>query len=493
MGTMIFLLPADLSLDKVHELERAWIATPDHMPCPTQVHVELNHLIVERSVQESGYLNAPWSIDGAGRLMGATATLIERSTPYHLLVELARGKVNQLRTQAAECQEKGLVLPATCEELIRRATRAVCRGVLAVSADEANEAGQSALILSHQAAEQLIRDYMNYLLQLHDQRQVRMETTLSCQVSASPPQDEATDLTKLFDTIEVAFPWSTIEANPGRYDWAQQDIVLEWATKEGLPVTGGPLIDLSAMQLPDWLWVWERDLTSLGRFMSEYVAAALKRHGHHVRRWHLTSASNSSSVLSLSEPELLWLTIHLARAARRIDPGLDMIVRVAQPWCDQMAGETRHQSTFHFAETLVRELRLSALDLELVMGVTPRGSYCRDLLDTSRLLDAYAELGVPLRVTLGYPSAGTVDPKADPELRVDAGHWCSTIQEATQAKWAAAFGMLALSKPYVEAVNWVSLTDADRHQFPHCGLLDAAGKPKPAWEALQQLRDTYFR
>ena len=39
------------------------------------------------------------------------------------------------------------------------------------------------------------------------------------------------------------------------------------------------------------------------------------------------------------------------------------------------------------------------------MGVTPRGSYCRDLLETSRILDLYALLGLPLRVTLGYPSS----------------------------------------------------------------------------------------
>src|SRR5207244_10939733 len=101
MGTMTFLRPADLSPSAVHELERAWVATPDHVPCPTHVQVEFNRLIVEGQEEQSGYLNVPWSIDGAGRLMGTTATLLERSLPYRLLVELARGKVNQLRSQAA--------------------------------------------------------------------------------------------------------------------------------------------------------------------------------------------------------------------------------------------------------------------------------------------------------------------------------------------------------------------------------------------------------
>src|SRR5262249_35662377 len=148
------------------ELERAWAATPDRMPCLTHVRLECKRLIVERQVQESGYLNVPWSIEGGGRLMGGTATLIERSSPYYLVVELARGKVNQLRSQAARWRQEGLLLPATVEELIRCATRAVCRGIFAVSVDEANEAGQLALGLSHQAGEQLVRDYMNHALTL---------------------------------------------------------------------------------------------------------------------------------------------------------------------------------------------------------------------------------------------------------------------------------------------------------------------------------------
>ena len=84
-----------------------------------------------------------------------------------------------------------------------------------------------------------------------------------------------------------------------------------------------------------------------------------------------------------------------------------------------MAQEDRTHSPFIFADTLIRAgLNLAAVDMEWVMGVTPRGSYCRDVLDASRLLDMYALLGVPLRVTLGYPSAAGPDLDADPEMRL---------------------------------------------------------------------------
>src|SRR5206468_4851307 len=119
-------------------------------------------------------------------------------------------------------------------------------------------------------------------------------------------------------------------------------------------------------------------------------------------------------------------------------------------WGDYMAGQEHTHSPFEFADTLVRTgLKLQALDIELAMGVWPRGSYCRDLLDASRILDLYALLGVPVQVTLGYPSAAVADTEADPDLLVDAGRWRSGIDPATQADWTATFAELAVCKPYV--------------------------------------------
>src|SRR5260370_23757818 len=129
-------------------------------------------------------------------------------------------------------------------------------------------------------------------------------------------------------------------------------------------------------------------------------------------------------MLSLGEDELLWLTIRLVQVARQVDPTLELVVGISQPWGEYMAVEDRSHSPFIFADTLVRtDLNLAALNVELVMGVTPRGSYCRDLLETSRLLELYSHLGLPLWGTLGFPSPATSDPRADPDLRLDPGYW----------------------------------------------------------------------
>jgi hypothetical protein len=108
-------------------------------------------------------------------------------------------------------------------------------------------------------------------------------------------------------------------------------------------------------------------------------------------------------------------------------------------------------------------------------------------------LNLYVLLGVPLRVTLGYPAAKGPDPQADPDQRVAGGSWHGPYSPAVQADWASAFTALAVCRPQVQAVHWVHLSDVHAHQFPHCGLLDAKGNPRPVLDRLRQLREEHLQ
>ena len=66
------------------------------------------------------------------------------------------------------------------------------------------------------------------------------------------------------------------------------------------------------------------------------------------------------------------------------------------------------------------------------------------------MLDLYALLGLPLQVTLGYPSAPGHDPAGDPEMVPGAGRWREGFSPEAQADWAEAFAGLALCKKIVE-------------------------------------------
>ena len=52
-------------------------------------------------------------------MMTSSGTLMERSAPYHIAIELARGKINQLRCQVSEWTLGGLLMPDTLAERFR--------------------------------------------------------------------------------------------------------------------------------------------------------------------------------------------------------------------------------------------------------------------------------------------------------------------------------------------------------------------------------------
>src|SRR5207253_1626973 len=113
--------------------------------------------------------------------------------------------------------------------------------------------------------------------------------------------------------------------------------------------------------------------------------------------------------------------------------------------------------------------------------------------EVCRLLDQYAVLSTPVQVKLSYPSSDAADANADVELKFAAGRWGAGFTPESQADWAAKFAALALCKPYVSGVFWDHLSDGDRHRYPNCGLLDAAGQPKPALEQVRRLRAAHLK
>ncbi len=498
MGTMSFLLPEKLSPEAARELERACVlGGQDDMPSPGQVEIASGRLFVHRNVEESGALAAPWQVGGNGRLMVSTGTLIERSSPYHFLVELARGQINHLRCQVAEWQSSGLKLSEELNRAVLAATHAFGKAVSEPDSQAADTLAETALTAYTAAADELVRQYVEQMFEARHQRLPRLDTLFGCRLStASELQSlQADAVFQLGNSICLPVVWSEIQPDEGEFRWETLDALTSWAADQGLAVSAGPLIDFSPTQLPEWIKQWRRDVTALADTLTAFVQAAVRRYRGQVRTWILTGASNSSaSPWSLTEDEVLWLTVQLGAAARQIDANVSLTVGIAEPWGEYLATDGHAHSPFVFADTLVRSsMNVSALDLEIVMGVSPRGCYCRDLLDTSRLLDLYSLLGVPLRVTLGYPSSAGPDALADPELHAGAGHWRQGYTAEAQAEWATQVAALALCKPVVRAVHWSHLADNAPHLHPHCGLFDARGEPKLALAHLRKLRELHVQ
>ena len=498
MGVLYFQLPPQLAGDDPirQDLERASVAGgQENMPYLTEATIEAERLVMRRPVNDSGSIHAPWRIQTAGQLMTSSATLLERPSAYPLTIELARGKVNQVRGQTADWVMGGLCLTPPLDQLIREATVAYGQAMMDLPNVSAYPAAETALQKSHAAAHELTTAYIEQVFRLRHEHQPKLESHLSCRLGATEPSaDLEGPFRNAFNAVTLPFAWRDIEPTRGKYDWTAADHRTDWAAAHGLKMIGGPLIDFGGRNLPQWLWESDHDLNDLNRLLCEYVDTVVRRYQKRIRVWQITAGTNCPGILARRDDELIWLTLRLAECARRVNPHLEIIVGIAHPWGDYLAQQERSKTPFVFADDLLRMgLKPSAIDLELIMGVSPRGSYCRDLLDTSRLLDLYALLGVPMQATLGYPSALASPEHADSDQRVNLGYWRSGYSAESQADWAAAFTALVLCKPYVRAVQWSHWSDAEAHPFPNCGLVDSQGRAKPALTPLAELRSAHLK
>jgi hypothetical protein len=496
MGTLNFLLPPDMPEAACVEMERACISGgQDHMPHATHAAIHDGRLVLTRAIHESGYMLAPWEVPGFGRLMLRSSTVIERPAPYYLSQELARGTINQIRGQAADWLMGGLVMGSDLIDNIRRATLTFSKTLTASKPADLNAMSQQTLIQGCKAAEDLVSAYVNQVFQIRHQRQPRLDALLGCRFSGLPRTSVLEQqLTAAFNAGSALVPWSTLEPKEGDLRWEPLDKIIAWLQSKNLSVLAGPLLDFSGFGLPDWLWAKDLDLTLLCDYQCEFVERVVQRYKGRVQHWQLTAGSNITGVVGRSEDELLWLTLRLIETARQSDAGVELSIGLAQPFGDYLAQRDRAHSPLAFADTLLRTgVKLAGLSLELLMGVDPRGSYCRPTLETSRVLDLYSFLGVPLQVTLGYPSDSRLDPLADRDQSLNTGCWRGGFAPASQADWASSFASLALCKPFVRQVIWSHADDGAPHQFPQTGVVDAQGNAKPVLERLAALRKEHLK
>ncbi len=251
---------------------------------------------------------------------------------------------------------------------------------------------------------------------------------------------------------------------------------------------------MSPIRLPSWLpskWV---DPQVVANLMLDFLEAALERYRDQIKHWMISSGMNDPSLLELDEEESLWLNTQLYSAAHQSHPAGEFSLGLAQPWGEAVAKGSPAYSPFVYADALLRSrVMLASLDLELVFGVSPRGSVCRDRLDLSRLFDLYGLLGIPLKVTLGYPGGSGPDAHADDvAYRLDPSYPPEAWTADAQAGWVDLAARLAVCKPFVSAVTYAHYTDAQPHLFPHLGLVDGNGKPRPALAKLRELREKYL-
>jgi hypothetical protein len=469
--------------------DRAYLSGLDQIPWQCRTRLKDNELVIERAVNDSGKLHIPFPLATGGETTVSTGTLMQRERPYHLEIELARGKLNQVRNQSAEWQSMGLILTPATDVAMRRAIETFSQAV--TTQDDATlsaERARQALGMAVEAGDHLADSYIEQALALRHRQAPRLPTALGLRLDPRMlPASALSQLTGTFNSVTVPLTWRNVEAVEGDFQWTVFDRLIEWFTGHGVQVCGGPLVRLDDFGLPDWLTLWEGDFDGLLSVATEYVGRVVERYRGKIGLWQCAARVNVGEALGLKEEQKLQLSVQTLEAARRLDPDTPAIICFDQPWGEYLRKTEYALSPLHFADALVRAgLQLAGIGLEINVGYYPAGTWSRDRLEISRMLDLWSCLGLPLHVMLTVPSGEQPDPKARAASAPLPGmsHWTPEAQ----SNWVKRFVPMLLAKSYIHSIVWNQLCDSDVHEFPHGGLFDAANAAKPAFATLAGLR-----
>ena len=491
MGVMRFLIQPVELLDDWPEMYRAYVTGFDRHVFPTRVELDGDVMTCRRPHSDSGKLHVAFPVEGFGRPVLSTSSLPEREAPYLLPLELARGKIGELRDQSATWELAKMAIPEEYRRAERRAFHLFSQATAAqADLSHASRLAREALQEACSATDHLLNSYTRQRLAVSQHVPTSPPASLGCLLEELPDEATRESFCSTFQAIAVPITWKQIEPNEGEYRWDLLDRLIDWASDRRLILRGGPLINLAAGGLPDWLAQWEHDVLNMQSFVCDFVETAITRYQGRIRLWEVSAYGNSGGALALSEENRLGLVARTLESAIKSDDDAQLFIRVDQPWGDYQARGQHRLSPFQFVDAIVRSnLGLAGVNLEINVGYRPRGCSSRDLLGFSRLIDHWSMLGIQLHVTLAFPSSDGIDPAADDDLEVDKSTWRQDCSEQTQSDWIRTFVPLLMSKPSVTGVYWSHFSDGQPHRLPNAGLIRADGVPKPGLDVLRELQD----
>lgn len=446
MGPFHFDLPPDLPPAGRAATASGWLINGyDHTPVMAARTVSNARLSLVRDETESSHLAAAWPTADGPRTV-TTATLRPRPEPYQLLVELARGAVNRVRTFAAELATVNVALPPSLAAELAAVSRSFGRTVLGTS-DDPSDHPEAVMAAAGRVADGLAALLSEERFRTRAQRGP-LETRFGCRVSRPLAPTDAAIYAATFNAVRLVPDWAAIEPTEAGFNWATLDPLVHWASDAGLAVSIGPIIDVADGTFPDWLRSWAGDVPTLTAFLSDFVATVVARYRQRCRVWQLLNGFNHANALGLGEDDRVKLAARLLETAREVDPDGTWLIGLAQPWGDYLAKPGHAYSPFVLVDTLLRAgFDLGGLELEILSGSSARCSPPRDALDVVQLLESYDTLGVPLDIALGRPL---------PDLA------------------AVALAETCLAAPTVRAVHWDSfLVDDPATRVPGSSLLAA--------------------
>jgi len=476
------------------DLNGSYLVGTDGVPLRAEIEFRNGEILCRKRAHGPAGLALLWPIKGMGRVLLETSRLQERHEPYNLSVELARGRLMRISQKR---EDWGLFDYEDMGQLGAELDRARDLFIESLKADEPARAAclaDEALEIATIAGEKLSLFHADVFLDRRSQGGTLPRHLFGCGIDPACT-DEAyrRRILEAFDFVCLPILWRNLEPKEQEYHWATLDAWVEWLTRHRMPIKACPLVAFNERNIPDWLYIWEHDFDTVRDLVYEHIRRIVERYGGHVQAWGVISGIHADNTFGFTFEQLMELTRMAAVLTKQLVPRATTIVELVAPWGEYYARNQRTIPPLLYADMAVQSgINFDAFGLQLYFGVGIDGMYVRDMFQISSLIDRIGSLGKPVHITaVQVPSASTPDrwdAWGGALSPAEGGIWHEAWNEQVQARWLRDFYTVALSKPFVETVAWRDLTDQRGHYLPHGGLLRADMSPKPAFQALRQLR-----
>lgn len=444
---------------------------------------------IGREIDESGKLNIVWPTSCMGNVCLSSTSLRVCEEPYSLAVEIARGTVFRLKSQTSEWQRIGLKLPDTFFSLAEESLNELLLGLTSADDPRAQlERSQKAIDLALRASVELCNAFSQQALDARRNNEGRLSTLLGVRLTPELLLGNVGNaLNKAFNLICVSADFAEVESSSGGHAYGPFDQQIEWARQLDQKICVGPLVDFRDGGLPEWMLLLDEGFESFLDSACQHARNTVERYRGKIHLWNCAAGLNVPNQMGWSDEEILRMAVSLIETVRRADERCPVLLTIDQPWSEYLRNDANGISPLHFADALIRaDLGLSGLALELNLDTWPGGSFPRDPIEISRLIDRWSMLGLPLMIMLSMPTDSAGDLCSEKRvsgwrMKQSAGH----ILPDTIIR-------LLMSKPSVHAIIWNTPHDESGGHVGGAGLWNGDGKAKTLLNHIASLRKAFL-
>lgn len=538
MAIMRFRIPNALDFDP-RFWQAAFVAGIDGRPLKSENGLDEDILILDIDSSDSCKLSIPWPTKDFGPIVLTTASLRSNQPPYDLTLELARGTIHRIRTNAFFWDRTGVRIPNSHSELIDQASDIFVQAILEKENKPLSDSlAQQAIDLTVSAARPLVRAYVTQNLHARLRNNEKLQTLFGVRLpNASNWPQFAEHLLPACNTVSIDCALSS--SNNSTSTESQRGTIeqLQWAKEKNLRVVSGPLVTpmdvRSAQSDPSY-----DSFESLMAIVLQKVKHTVTKYQGNVQLWDACSGLSNCQSTGLDDAQSFKLACNIINLIHNLDPKTPLIFSVDLPAAENMRLNNRAINPLVFAESLIRahDRSIAGIGLELNLNRWPDGTLPMDLPGLSDLIDHWSSQNRSLLVRLTTPlelSASSTENLNDLRMQRSSivSNWNypvkltattpqedddDTAPEINPAQFTAQVAndkecnaptnlaskpmppsgleilQLLLAKPNVDAILWNQCLDSTDLTIPNAGLFTKELQPRSIVECMIRLRSQYL-